>query len=221
MLRRDEDQLRREVKDHANRFPYLSEYHDPNIARHTINPTGRHRPDVLALRHRRMLETVRLVGLYAHLRPEPANRGCQRYDLDHGRSRVEDPLGGQHDSWMAEPSLSSPEVSIEPLDLGRSKRSGQFVADAILAQTPYGHRNRFADGRSHLGSESFQFLMRGHVDSNTRTLHASEYTASHTLREALHVLGLSTQCAPRRVDPASPAEPSTLPARQRSPPLQQ
>jgi len=73
----------------------------------------------------------------------------------------------------------SPEVSIEPVDIVPGQHCGEFFTDAVLTETPYSERDGFADGGAEFVGESLQLLVSCFVDSDTRTLHAKQHTASY------------------------------------------
>ena len=70
-------------------------------------------------------------------------------------------------------STTSPEVSIEPLDLVVGQYGREVLSYLILMQPPHGKGDRLANGGPQVGSEALQFVMGGAVDSNARTLGVS------------------------------------------------
>jgi len=75
----------------------------------------------------------------------------------------------------------SPEVSIEPLDFIRSERGSKLRTGLILAKAAYCEHHRLSDRGVEFAREPLQFLVGDRVNTNARTLHATQHTEPHTL----------------------------------------
>src|SRR5680860_516028 len=81
-------------------------------------------------------------------------------------------------------ATTSPEFSIEPVDLWFGQLPTKLGTDLVLAQATDGERNRVSDARAEGGGQSLEFPVRRRVDPNAGALHAFTLAELHARRRA-------------------------------------
>ena len=97
--------LERDVEDQADDVSDLGEHKSTDIASHSVDPSDRDTSDVLTLCGRRAFQRVALISFDHNLRPESADCGRQRHDVDDVGSGVEDSLCRHYHGRMSKPCL--------------------------------------------------------------------------------------------------------------------